>query len=565
MMDTMTYRRMVGRSLLITLLCASYSPAWAAGVLQPVDPAVQNVQTNGLNQRKQMVIEDEKRARQQNLHGEKTFLIKKIKLQITGNIPAEEIQPLLTPYENKEVSFTELQKAANEVNLYLREKKGYYLATAFYPEQDVQDGIVTMDVVAGTYGKTNIYNQTNLSDHRAISYSAPMKNGKEIKTRTIEGVLENYNNLPGIEAKAVMKPGEKIGESDIDIYLNTLKDTEVSLFTDNYGSKYTGRYRYGANIQFNNPARNGDNFTIGGMLSNNGNTKDWWTSYETPLSHFGSRIGISYSHMGYELGDWYSRLGGKGRADTLGLYGSTPLIQKSDTFMKLLYGFSWRWFNDRYDAFGYKSDKETRSAYIGIGGAYENPRSYTNYTAIYSRGNTKNTHLQFAGERHDELCEDAGNFHKFNLDAVQEDYFGKKKDWKLHFSFHGQMASRALDGSEKMSLGGPYGVRAYPSSEGSVDAGYQFSTEIQYKVSDGLWFGPFFDIGEGIMDKNRSDHRLLMGWGLGLQYMNQKEYYHRQPSWYVRLDWAHKIKGETNYSTLTNNDNQIWFRVVTLL
>ena len=116
-----------------------------------------------------------------------------------------------------------------------------------------------------------------------------------------------------------------------------------------------------------------------------------------------------------------------------------------------------------------------------------------------------------------------------------------------------------------MSMGGPYGVRAYPSSEGSVDAGYQFSTEIQYKVSDGLWFGPFFDIGEGIMDKNRNDHRLLMGWGLGLQYMNKKEYYHRQPSWYARLDWARKIKGETNYSTLTNNDNQIWFRVVTLL
>lgn len=564
-MDTTTYGRLVGRSLLITLLCAASSPVWAAGVLQPVDPAVQHIQTNGLNQRKQMVIDEEKMLRKQALQGEKTFLVKKIHVQITGNIPAEEIQSLLVPYENKKVSFTDLQKAANKVNLYLRKKKGYYLATAFYPEQDIHDGVVTMKVVTGTYGKTYIYNQTALSNHRAVSYSAPLKNGKEIKTRTIEGVLENYNNLPGIEAKAIMKPGEKIGESDVDIYLNTLKDTEISLFTDNYGSKYTGRYRYGVNVQVNNPAHNGDSFAIGGILSTNGDTKDWWTSYESPLGHFGSRIGISYSHMGYELGDWYSRLGGKGRADTLGLYGSTPLIQKSDTFMKLLYGFSWRWFNDRYDAFGYKSDKETGSAYIGIGGAYENPRTYTNYTAIYSRGNTKNTHLQFVGKNHDELREDAGHFHKLNADAVQENYFGRKKDWKLHFGFHGQMASRALDGSEKMSLGGPYGVRAYPSSEGSVDAGYQLSTELQYKVSDGLWFGSFFDIGEGIMDKDRSNHRLLMGWGLGLQYRNKKEYYHRQPSWYARLDWARKIKGETNYSTLNNSDNQIWFRVVTLL
>lgn len=564
-MNTLISRRLGRYSLLMALLLASPFTARAAGVLQPVDPAAQNVQTNGLQQCKQMIIDDEQTVRQSKLSGENTFFVRKINVQMTGDIPEAEIQPLLAAYENKEVNFTDLQKAANEVNLYLRKKKGYYLATAFYPEQDIQDGIVTMDIVAGTYGKTNIYNQTKLSDHRALSYSAPMKNGKEIKTRTIEGVLENYNNLPGIEAKAIMKPGEKIGESDIDIYLNTLKDTEVSLFTDNYGSKYTGRYRYGANIQFNNPARNGDSFTIGGMLSSSGNTKDWWTSYEMPVGHLGSRMGISYSHMGYELGDWYSRLGGKGRADTLGLYGSTPLIQKSDTFMKLLYGFSWRWFNDRYDAFGYKSDKETRSAYVGIGGAYESSRSYTNYTAIYSRGKTENTHLRLAGENHDELCEDAGNFHKFNLDAVQEDYLGKKKDWRLYFSFHGQMASRALDGSEKMSLGGPYGVRAYPSSEGAVDAGYQFSAEIQHKISDGLWAGPFFDIGEGIMDKNGNNHRRLMGWGLGLQYMNKKEYYHRQPTWYIRLDWARKIKGEDNYSTLTNNDNQIWFRVVTLL
>ena len=74
MMDTMTYGKMARRSLLITLLCAASSPVWAAGVLQPVDPAVQNVQTNGLDQRKQMVIEDEKMVRQQKLHGELSLI-----------------------------------------------------------------------------------------------------------------------------------------------------------------------------------------------------------------------------------------------------------------------------------------------------------------------------------------------------------------------------------------------------------------------------------------------------------------------------------------------------------
>ncbi len=548
--------------LLAIACCTVGTSAYAAGVLQPVDPSAQKLQVNEMAERKQMVIDDENRLHQQELKGESTFHVEKIQLEIEGDIQAEELSPILASYENKDVTFDTLQKAASEVNTYLRKKKGYYLATAFYPEQDIQNGVVTMKVVAGTYGKVHIYNDTKLSDYRAVSYSKPLEEGKEIKTRRIEGVLENYNNLPGIEAKAVMKPGSQIGESDIDIYLNTIKDTEVSVFADNYGTKYAGRYRYGVNVQMNNLDNNGDALTVGGLLSTNGDTKDYWMSYEIPNGHHGSRLGVSFSHMGYELGDWYSRIGAKGKANTLSLYGSTPIIQKSDTFMKLLYGISYRRFSDEYRQFGYQSKKETKSFYLGVGGAYESPRSYTNYTAIYSRGNTENTHLTFNGQRHDELTQDAGNFHKFNLDAVHVDRLSQ--DWNLRFTFHGQMASRALDGSEKMSLGGPYGVRAYPSSEGSVDAGYQASAELQYNLTKGLTVGPFFDIGEGTTDKNNDAHRKLMGWGIGIQYMNKKEYYHRQPQWYVRLDWARKIDAEDNISTTSNGKNQLWFRVVTL-
>lgn len=549
--------------LLVTLFCTAGNSCWAAGVLQPVDPSAQKLQVNEMAKRKQMVIDDEKMSQKPAVAGERKFHVQKIQLEIDGNIAADELQPLLAPYENRDVSFDELQKAASTVNTYLRKKRDYYLATVFYPEQEIKNGIVTMKVVAGTYGNIHIYNKTKLSAHRAVSFSKPLKQGNEIKTATVEGVLENYNNLPGIDARAVMKPGSQAGESDIDIYLNTLKDTEVSLFTDNYGTKYAGRYRYGANVQFNNLGEDGDALAVGGLLSTNGNTKDYWMSYEVPAGHFGSRVGVSFSHMGYELGDWYTRMGAQGKANTLSLYGSTPLIQKSDTFMKLLYGLSSRWFSDEYRSFGYESKKKTRSFYLGLGGAYESPRTYTNYTAIYTRGNTENTHLKFNGESHDELTQDAGNFHKFNLDAVHVDHLDK--DWNLHFTFHGQMASRALDGSEKMSLGGPYGVRAYPSSEGAVDAGYQASAELQYNLAKGLTVGPFFDIGEGTTDKNSGHHRRLMGWGIGLQYMNKKEYYHRQPQWYARLDWARKIKAEDNISTTSNSNNQVWFRVVTLL
>lgn len=562
-MNNIFHRHMIQRAVLASLLCAVTGSVWAAGVLQPVDPSAQKLQTNEMTQRKQMVIDDETFVDQPIANNNPTFYVTKIQLDIDGEIEAKELEKILVAYENKDVTFDELQKAAKEINIYLRKNKNYYLATAFYPEQDIRNSIVTMKVVTGTFGKINIYHKTKLSDKRAISFSNPLKPGKEIKTRKIESALENYNNLPGIDARAVMKPGAKAGESDIDIYLQTIKNTEVTLFTDNYASKYSGRYRYGTNIQLNNLDHNGDALTVGGMMSTNGKTKDYWLSYEFPTDDYGSRAGVSFSHMGYELGDWYTRLGAQGKANTLSFYGSTPVIQKSDTFMKLLYGVSRRWFSDEYRAFRYESKKKTDSFYVGLGGAYENARTYTNYTGIYTRGSTKNTDLILNGQSHNEMLVDAGTFHKFNLDAVHVDHLNS--DWNLNFNFHGQLANHALDGSEKMSLGGPYGVRAYPSSEGSVDVGYQASAELQYKLTDGLTVCPFFDIGAGTMDKNIGDHRHLMGWGIGVQYMNKKEYYHRQPQWYVRLDWARKIKAEDNYSTGSNSKNQLWFRVVTLL
>lgn len=545
------------------LLALSASAVQAAGVLQPVDPSVRKLQGNELATRKEMVIEDENKGSASIVSGKNRFLVKEIHLSIKGDVQEADLRPLVAPYEGRELNFEELQQVAYKVSTWLRKNKNYYLATAFYPEQDIKDGHVTMNVVIGHYGSIHIYNDTNLSSHRAVSYSEPLVKGAPLFTGKLEGVMENYNNLPGIEAKAVLKPGTLPGESDMDIYLDTLDTTEVSLFTDNYGGEYSGRYRYGVNVQFNNPGHNGDSLNVGGMLSSGGGVKDYWAGYEVPAGHFGSRMGISFSHMGYELGDWYSRLGAKGKADTLSIYGMTPLIQKSDTFVKLLYGASWRWFNDRYDAWGYKSDKETRGFYLGIGGAYESRKTYTNYTAMYTRGSTKNTHLRYNWENHDEERMNPGSFHKFNIDCVHEDYIDS--NWTLHFAFHGQLASHALDGSEKMSLGGPYGVRAYPSSEGAVDTGYQATAEIRYKLADGLTIGPFFDIGEGQMDKSVDDHRKLMGWGVGIQFMNKKEYYHRQPAWYVRLDWARKIDGEPNLSSRKNKDSQFWFRLVRLL
>ncbi|KVD13801.1 hypothetical protein WI80_08475 [Burkholderia ubonensis] len=51
---------------------------------------------------------------------------------------------------------------------------------------------------------------------------------------------------------------------------------------------------------------------------------------------------------------------------------------------------------------------------------------------------------------------------------------------RAHLSFNAQQATRNLDGSEKMSLGGPYAVRAYDMV--SADSGYIASATVHAGV-----------------------------------------------------------------------------------
>ena len=54
----------------------------------------------------------------------------------------------------------------------------------------------------------------------------------------------------------------------------------------------------------------------------------------------------------------------------------------------------------------------------------------------------------------------------------------------FNFSADGQLANKNLDSSQKLSLGGSSGVRAYPGGEASGDEGYKYSLDLKYDITN---------------------------------------------------------------------------------
>ena len=102
-------------------------------------------------------------------------------------------------------------------------------------------------------------------------------------------------------------------------------------------------------------------------------------------------------------------------------------------------------------------------------------------------------------------------------------------NWELAATANGQFAGTNLDAYEKMSLGGPSAVRAYPSGEALGDEGWLASIEIRRAFSAELQASAFVDAGHisqlhstfpgfNAGNPNRPNSYTLYGAGIGLQY-----------------------------------------------
>ena len=92
---------------------------------------------------------------------------------------------------------------------------------------------------------------------------------------------------------------------------------------------------------------------------------------------------------------------------------------------------------------------------------------------------------------------------------------------QLAVSVNGQQANKNLDSSEKFSLGGVNGVRAYPQGEATGDEGYKATIELRRTLTTNLQGTLFYDYGSIRVNKNpfgpaAPNNRSLAGAGFGV-------------------------------------------------
>ena len=483
--------------------------------------------------------------------GRATFRLARIEITQDGTqLNADELKGKAASYTERTISETELNTLLGDLTAYAR-SHGYPAAAAYLPPQTNADGALEIRILAGRYGNINIENSAAVDDGQIRRLAHALHTGAPIEGRRLEKALYNIAALSGVEAAGLLSPGAAFGTSDLTIRVKDGKRQSFVLYSENYGSRTAGRYRYGAQVGLSNLTKSGDRLSLAAMISNE-DLRNYSLTYTRPVGASGTMIGLGVSRMDYELSGAFRRLGAQGHADTVSLFGTSPLLRTARDSVSLSYGWDWRRLEDEYKNVGMTLEKHSNTARLGVRGETNCTRTHLTYDLTAYHGTIAADSRMAALQMRRAGTE--GSFTKgvLNLGVRQE--LGAR--WHLNLKTQMQAAGDNLDSSEEIYLGGANGVRAYPQGEGSGDSGYLTSAELVYRTGiPHLELSTYYDTGHVQYAHDGVDGgTTLKGWGIGISYS-------RPGSCFLRLDWARRIGLARNASTEAQAKNRLWFMV----
>ncbi len=478
--------------------------------------------------------------------------------QIDGNTKFSRaaLMPLLAPALGDARTLADLDEAATRITNFYR-SHGYLVARAYVPAQDIRDGIVDIAIVEGRYGKVRLHNASHVRDAVLQRYVSTRRLGEVVDERRLDRAALLMQDVTGATAvTGNLQAGETPGTSDLTIDVPPVRALTASLQADNYGIRPTGRYRIGGALQWLSPLGFGDRLDARALTSITGQTFGQ-LGYSAPIGSNGLRTGLSVTESTYRLGADFSSLDAYGHATVLSWTTSYPLIRSRTLNLNAESGFDRKSLTDHAD--GTAEDKFENVIGVGVNGNVLTGNSLGTYALRVESGDV---HFESA----DALALDqssaqtAGRYRKYTYSLAL--YHAVIPRLQLYLALSGQRASKNLISSEKFSLGGPYGVRAYPTGEAPGDDGYLATAELRYAVAQSLvpgQLGVFGFVDTGFVRNNaypfsaESNHRRLSGAGIGVTLAKAQDYE-------VRVVYAHKLGNATAVAD-TDHAGRVWLQL----
>jgi hemolysin activation/secretion protein len=444
------------------------------------------------------------------------ILVKSLKLQGNTLLPEAQIKALLDLYQNKEMSFVEIENVVIEVAELFR-KEGWTVK-AYLPEQDVKDGQILIQIVEARLGKVLI-DGAIAAPATLDSLTSIIQNrqaiGDYLSGSAIDRALLIANDISGVYVTGNLTEGSADSETDVVLKITSKPFIDGNATFDNTGSRGTGVKRTAVNTNFNNMGQPGDQLS-GNMIQTEA-SEYARLGWKVPVGHDGWTVGASISHMTYRALQFQETVAPTGSSGTRGIEGIYPLIRSRSQNLYVSIALEQKQFLNNSEG-EVKSEYATRlrtlsfygNSFDQFGGGGANTASLTFVNGFLNLDNSPNASEVAT------TTQTAGVFNKIRYAANRQQVITPELSFIGSISGQVSQGGKNLDSSEKFFLGGSSGLRAYPSSEAGGGNGVLANLELRWQFSPDFTLSGFYDVGRVVMfpSKNLQDVTALNAYSL---------------------------------------------------
>ena len=410
-----------------------------------------------------------------------------------GNVALSDelITALLSPYFGRSLTLADLRNVAAELEaLYVNSG---FLAKVTIPPQSADAGVVRFDIQEAVFGRViQAAGDVRLSPDRASKVLASGQvAGDPVSIPALERSVLLLDDLPGVRAEGALKEGDQPGQTDLLLKMSSSPILVGAATLDNAGNRSSGSNRTNISVLMNSALGMGEQVQLNGSKSQGASFLRLGLS--APVLYDGLRLSTYGSRLDYRLvSQEFAALQIEGSAKTLGLEATYPLVR---TRLKNLYvslGYESREFRNLSGA-DITSQYRVKVGSAGINGSLVDKLGGINTAAL----------LVFSGKTD---LEGSPNQSADAAGANTQGHYTKQRlsvsrlqtlpqGWFGFASAQLQRANKNLDSSERFSLGGLYGVRAYPAGEAPGTQAALASLELRKTLFSGLNATAFYDWG----------------------------------------------------------------------
>ena len=417
------------------------------------------------------------------------FEIREIKVDGNTLLKQAVLDRAFAPFVGPNRDFGDVQKALEALEQAYT-KAGYGAIQVSLPEQELDQGVVTLKVIESKIAKI-IFEGNRLFDEANIRNSLPaLREGAVPNVHKMGDNLRLANESPSKQTAVILRNTDTEGEVDAVVRVAEQKPTKYNVSLDNTGTTPTGEFRAGVGLQSSNMFDRDQVLTaqVLGSPTDLSRVLIAGFGYHIPLYQTGDSIDISggYSNVASGVVQGLFNVAGKGSIAAVHYNFQLPRIGEME--QKLTLGYDYKAFVNNVTAVAGNQQLVPDITLHPISLTYSGLARFASAESTFYLSAVQNLPGLHGGSADFELSR-AGSDPRYVLyryGANVNKAFAS--DWQMRFAFNGQYTRDALVSGEQFGLGGADNVRGFLERELSNDRGYRENVEL-YTPDFGSRFG----------------------------------------------------------------------------